>query len=106
MRMPQPSRAERERRVGCCGSGVAAEQNLPVSSPGVFHVVDADLTDELAMAFAAVPQVAVDVETSGLDWRQDQLGTCQLFAEGVGPVIVRVADRVPSHVVSLLANPA
>jgi ribonuclease D len=46
------------------------------------------------------------VETSGLDWRQARLGTCQLFADGVGVVVVSLAEAVPGRLSELLENPA
>ncbi len=46
------------------------------------------------------------METSGLDWRQDRLGTCQLFADEVGVVVVSLAEAVPGRLAELLENPA
>ena len=45
------------------------------------------------------------METSGLDWRQDRLGTCQLFADEVGVVVVSLAEAVPGRLAELLENP-
>jgi ribonuclease D len=77
-----------------------------MSARDTVHVVRGDLSDELAAAFAAGPRVAWDVETSGLDWRQDRLGTCQLFAEGVGVAVVSVGDGRPGRLIALLEDPA
>ncbi len=69
-------------------------------------VARGDLPAELADAFAGCSRVAWDVETSGLDWRQDRLGTCQLFADDVGIVLVGIAEVAPVRLVALLENPA
>ncbi len=70
------------------------------------HVIGGDLTAGLASAFASVPRVAWDIETSGLDWRREQLGTCQLFADEVGVVIVSLAGEAPGRLVGLLEDRA
>jgi ribonuclease D len=64
-----------------------------------------DLSPEMAEAFSAASRVAWDVETTGLDWRRDRLGTCQLFAEGVGVAIVSVDARTPRRLTALLEKP-
>lgn len=71
-----------------------------------FQMAHGDLPAELARAFSEVPRIAVDVETTGLDWRQERLATCQLFADAVGVVIVRVDDDKPVHLARLLENAA
>jgi ribonuclease D len=68
-------------------------------------VVRGDLSAEMADGFAKVPLVAWDVETSGLDWRHDRLATCQLFAEHIGVVIVRLDEKPPSRLKALLEDP-
>jgi ribonuclease D len=64
-----------------------------------------DLSPEMADAYGEAPRVAWDVETTGLDWRRDRLGTCQLFAEGVGVAIVSMDGRTPRRLVALLEKP-
>ena len=73
---------------------------------GRLSVTRGDLPDEFADAFSRSPRVAWDVETSGLDWRQDRLGTCQMFADEVGVVVVSLAEAVPGRLAELLENPA
>jgi ribonuclease D len=77
-----------------------------MSTRGSVHVVRGDLPDELAAAFTAVRRVAWDVETSGLDWRHDRLGTCQLFAEDVGAAVVSLGNGKAARLMELLENPA
>lgn len=69
------------------------------------HVVREDLPADMADAFARSRRVAWDVETSGLDWRTDRLGTCQLFAEDAGVAIVSLDDGKPERLIALLENP-
>jgi ribonuclease D len=69
-------------------------------------VSSGDLSAELAEAFSRCSRVAWDVETSGLDWQQDRLGTCQLFAEEVGVVVVSPLGEAPERLAALLGNPA
>ena len=77
-----------------------------MSPPSTVHVIRGDLGHELAAAFAACPRVAWDVETSGLDWHHDQLGTCQLFAQDVGVAVVMLDAGKPARLMTLLENPA
>jgi ribonuclease D len=69
------------------------------------RVEQGDLPAHLAAKFAQANRVAWDVETTGLDWRQDRLATCQLFAEGVGVVVVKAADTRPKRLAALLEEP-
>src|ERR1700761_1648462 len=73
---------------------------------GCVRVEQGDLPADLAPAFGEVDRIAWDVETTGLDWRQERLATCQLFAEGVGVVMVRTADGYPRRLAALLEDPA
>ena len=53
--------------------------------------------------FRESPLVAWDIETSGLDWRSARIGTCQLFSESVGAVVVGIHPGVrPARLISLL----
>ena len=51
-----------------------------------------------------VPLVGWDIETSGLDWRSDRIGTCQIFAEELGAVVVSLAGETPVRLAGLLEN--
>jgi ribonuclease D len=93
--------------VGCCPYAVLAWGNGSVKVPdGGVEVVQGDLPADLAAAFAKANRIAWDVETTGLDWRQDRLATCQLFAEEVGVVVVKMALSRPERLVALLEDPA
>jgi ribonuclease D len=73
---------------------------------GTVRVEQDDLPADLATAFGEVDRIAWDVETTGLDWRRERLATCQLFAEGIGVVVVRTADGCPERLAALLEDPA
>jgi ribonuclease D len=91
--------------MGCCTS-VEVAGGISMSARGPLSVLRGDLPGELADAFAGTSRVAWDVETSGLDWRHDRLGTCQLFADEIGVVVVILTEALPSHLAALLGNPA
>ena len=79
---------------------------MPVSGDGALTVADGDLPAGLSASFATSPAVGWDIETSGLDWRVDVIGTCQLFAEGVGTAVIRVAaGSAPPRLSALLEDP-
>jgi ribonuclease D len=91
--------------VGCCPHVDLARGygSMKVSDDGV-RVAQDDLPADLATAFAGVNRIAWDVETTGLNWRQDRLATCQLFAEGVGVVVVKTATSRPKRLAALLED--
>lgn len=74
--------------VGCCGRADLARWRTPMKSRDSVQVIHGDLSPGLAATLGSATRVACDVETSGLDWRHDRLGTCQLFTDSAGPVVV------------------
>jgi len=80
---------------------------MPVNGSGAPIVASVDLPAGMSAGFSRAPVVAWDIETSGLDWRSDVIGTCQLFAEGVGAAVISVAaGSVPVRLAALLEDPA
>jgi ribonuclease D len=78
-----------------------------VSHYGLLTVARGDLPAQFLGSFQDSALVAWDVETSGLDWREARIGTCQLFAEGTGTAVVSIEPGVrPSRLVSLLEDEA
>jgi ribonuclease D len=73
---------------------------------GSVRVQQDDLPADLAAAFGKANRIAWDVETTGLDWRQERMATCQLFAEGVGVVVVRTPGGYPGRLAALLEDPS
>jgi ribonuclease D len=68
------------------------------------RVFSGDLPADLADAFALSQRIAWDIETTGLDWRRERIGTCQLFSEAVGAVVVSVGADRPSALATLLED--
>jgi len=68
------------------------------------YAASGDLPDQLAEAFASAGRLGWDVETTGLDWTRDQLGTCQLFGDGIGVAVISIDDRRPTRLIALLED--
>lgn len=69
-------------------------------------ILSGDLPREIADAIRSAGRVAVDTETSGLDWSVDSLQLCQLFTPVTGPILIRdVSRRPPVEFASLMADP-
>ena len=90
-------------QMGCCTSDFQA-RNPTMIQRGEPAVASGDLPLELAAAFANCPLVSWDIETSGLDWRSDRIGTCQIFAEELGAVVISLTEETPVRLASLLGN--
>jgi len=75
-----------------------------MSSDVPVRVLSGDLPGNLADTFARSRRIAWDVETTGLDWRRERIGTCQLFAEAVGTVVVSVGKGRPSALARLIED--
>lgn len=68
-------------------------------------VLTGDISPDLAQALRQGGRVAVDTETTGLDFRMDTLELCQLFNPLTGPVLVRRRESRPLHLIGLLEDP-
>ncbi|MCD5402148.1 hypothetical protein LR013_06165 [candidate division NPL-UPA2 bacterium] len=67
---------------------------------------DHDIPDKYADCVCKAKIVAWDIETSGLDWRNDQIGICQLYAPEEPTAIIKVDDILPQNLQFLLTNPS
>jgi ribonuclease D len=67
-------------------------------------IVDGDLPDSIAAKLGSEATIACDIETSGLDWRNDKIGTFQLYAPSVGVVIVKAQSSSPENLRALLES--
>jgi ribonuclease D len=64
-----------------------------------------DISDaDLAMIRSA-RIVAWDIETSGLDWSSERIGTCQLHVPEVGTIVLQIDGHVPDRLASVLGDP-
>lgn len=51
--------------------------------------------------------IAWDIETSGLDWRSQRIGLCQVWVEGYGLNIVKIkSGKKPINLVAILEDPS
>jgi ribonuclease D len=66
------------------------------------QVCEGDLTEELLTIAKSQESLACDIETTGLDWSADRIGTVQLYAPDMGAVVVRVSEEFPSRLVQVL----
>lgn len=81
-----------------------ASDKALMSSDVPVRVLSGDLPGNLADTFARSRRIAWDIETTGLDWRRDRIGTCQLFAEAVGAVVVSVGEDRPTALARLIED--
>jgi ribonuclease D len=67
-------------------------------------VVDRDLPLWAVDAFRKSPVTAWDIETSGLDWANDRIATCQVYSPLVGAFVVRISGEPPRNLIALLED--
>lgn len=48
--------------------------------------------------------VAWDIETSGLNWKEDNIGICQLYCIGEPVAVVKIQNELPFYLIKLLAD--
>jgi ribonuclease D len=88
--------------------GDTASEEPAVTSRRAFavHVGRGDLPARLASRYRLAGRIAWDVETTGLDWRRDRLGTCQLYAPDVGASLISMTNAKPVQLLQLLEDGA
>lgn len=67
-------------------------------------VATGDLQSEFLLAAFEARRVAVDIETSGLNWKSDRIGTVQVHLPDRGTTIVRKLDNRPQRLVELMTS--
>lgn len=84
------------------GTQESTNPHRPVSdTPMDLETARGDLDSSQHEYFIAGPQLAWDIETSGLDWSRDSIGTCQI-TNGARTVIVQLSDQRPNYLADLL----
>jgi ribonuclease D len=68
----------------------------------VFH---GDLSSDGFRLATSAESIGWDIETSGLDWRSDSIGTCQLAVGDRVFIVIPYANVAPSRLCHLLQNP-
>jgi len=86
------------------GHDDAASGKALMSTDAPIRVLSGDLPGNVADTFALSGRIAWDIETTGLDWRREKIGTCQLFSETVGAVVVSVGEDRPSALATLIED--
>jgi ribonuclease D len=88
---------ESDRSVALISADLPAEHILP------FYEEDAPKT--FVSAALKYKAVAWDIETSGLDWRSERIGLCQVSIEGHGLAIVKIKkNKRPSNLAAILED--
>lgn len=64
-----------------------------------------DISPDLLGMLHNAGRVAVDTETSGLDWRTDKLELCQLFTPETGAILIRNVTGRASCLPAMLTDP-
>jgi len=76
-----------------------------IESPEVeVELVEGDVSSDFESAVRDAEIVAWDIETSGLDWQFDRIGTCQLHVPGIGTQVIRVNGHQPERLRELLTS--
>ncbi len=82
------------------------QRAMTPGEPVAARISHGDLPPGLFAAYSRERRVAWDIETTGLDWQRDALGTCQLHAPDVGATVISVSDAKPARLTRLLGDPA
>lgn len=71
---------------------------------GNIVLCDYDIPNQYSDSACKAKVVAWDIETSGLDWRNDRIGICQLHVPNEPVAIIKVGNSPPNKLVSLLSD--
>jgi ribonuclease D len=78
---------------------------LPLEIAAPSKELSGDVTEEFYAAAVSVGRVALDIETSGLDWKSERIGLCQIFIPGIGVSYVKSRKKEkPARLKLLLAE--
>jgi ribonuclease D len=76
-----------------------------VSGCSVLPFFEEDVPKPFLNAALKYKAVAWDIETSGLDWRSERIGLCQLLIKGHGLAIVKIKKhKRPSNLTAILED--
>jgi ribonuclease D len=73
-------------------------KNAPV------EIFQGDIGEKFFEEVLRLGEVAWDIETTGLDWQNDKIGTCQLYNPDVGAALVKLHEYVPPRLCELLSR--
>jgi ribonuclease D len=83
----------------------AAELRPILPDQGPIALLEGDVSDAFLASARKQGLVAWDIETSGLDWRSERIGLCQLLVKNEELAIVKINNRKrPRNLAALLRN--
>ncbi|MFG2018944.1 ribonuclease D [Actinomadura geliboluensis] len=68
-------------------------------------IVKGDISESAFQLLRGSDCIAWDIETSGLDWRTEKIGTCQIYAPETGVIVTQISSTVPTYLRQLLIDP-
>lgn len=77
-----------------------------IDSTNEIERIEHDISDKFADLVCKEKAVAWDIETSGLDWCNNRIATCQLYLPNKVAAIVKITDKPPNNLRSLLSDPS
>lgn len=63
-----------------------------------------DIDEEVLDQYERETEIAWDIETDGLDWKNGKIGTCQLHGPNAGTSIIQIGPDVPGNLRTLLES--
>lgn len=76
----------------------------PRTDAAGIHSWSGDIPEQVAIAARRVGVVAMDTETTGLDWRTERIATYQLLVPGILPGVGVVGPGVPLRLAAILSD--
>jgi ribonuclease D len=67
-------------------------------------VMKGDLLPHFLIAAFDARRVAIDIETTGLDWKSDRIGTVQVHVPDYGIAIVQIINNRPHRLIELITS--
>lgn len=67
-------------------------------------IYEYDISEDVVKSALSSKIIACDIETTGLDWKEDKICTCQIYIPSDGTKIIKVNGGVPEYLTFLLNN--
>jgi ribonuclease D len=77
--------------------------NTSTGPPMTVMECESDIPDKYFDLVRQTSYVSWDIETSGLDWRRDAIGTCQLYIPNTAILIIKISGT-PPRLISILED--
>ncbi|MGZ5440782.1 MAG: ribonuclease D [Thermoanaerobaculia bacterium] len=69
-----------------------------------FELHSGDIPESIYRTLLSAKRVAWDIETSGLEWRSDRIGLCQLHGDDGTVSLVQIEGKPPQRLIKLLED--